>query len=115
MRSTPPRARLTALSLLTLLGVLSTGLPSHHHEDAQGGDVETRMISADHHGHVSALVEQDERAPTGSLEIPVPAVLALGIGLDSGPDRPVFRRDVPPSPLERAPPPSAPRAPPHLA
>lgn len=102
-----------ALCLFALLGVLATGLPSHHHLDTRAGDSETRLISADHHAHGTRLVEQDDRAPSGGLQaapagqplfaLPAPALAAA---------TPVEARYL--RPTERAPPPGAPRAPPPL-
>lgn len=100
-----------AVLLLALSGALSTGLPSHHHEDAAPADRDVQLVSADHHSHGTRLVDQDERTPSGTpqmavvfrsdIELPAPPTAAVA---------PVAVRALRPS--ERAPPPGAPRAPP---
>lgn len=93
------------------MAALSTGLPSHHHRDSGPADADLRLVSADHHSHGTKLVEQDERAPSGTLqmvtrvasdvEFAAPALFSV---------TPTAARVV--RPTERAPPPGAPRAPP---
>lgn len=101
----------TALCLLALLGVLGTGLPSHHHGTTGAPDGETRLLAADHHSHGTRLVEQDDRAPSVGPRDAAVTVVDL--------DAPAPPRSAPTPaeprllrPTERAPPPGAPRAPP---
>lgn len=93
------------------MAALGTGLPSHHHQDPGPADADLQLVSADHHSHGTQLVEQDERAPSSTLqmvtgissdiELPAPAVFSV---------TPTAARVL--RPTERAPPPGAPRAPP---
>lgn len=97
--------------LLALLAALATGLPSHHHGEAINTGEETRLVSADHHAHATQLVEQDDRVPSGGVQVTVPASVTLepstapAVLVDSLPNQL-------PRPQDRAPPPGAPRAPP---
>lgn len=102
----------TALCLLVLLGALGTGLPSHSHADGEV-PVErgSHVVAADHHSHGTQLVEQDERATSGgpqlamlsgAVAVAAPAVITFVQTTHTD----VLR------PMERAPPPGAPRAPP---
>lgn len=93
------------------MAALSTGLPSHHHQDPGPAEADLRLVSTDHHSHGTQLVEQDERAPSGTLQMvtrtasdmrfAAPALFSVTPTVAR-----VFR------PTERAPPPGAPRAPP---
>lgn len=101
---------LTAAWLVGLLGVLHTGLPTHGHQ-VDRPDGEHLLQSADHHGHGTLLVEQTERVQSTQPELAVAPVRFIDIIL------PVATRAVEPleellRPLERSPPPGAPRAPP---
>jgi hypothetical protein len=112
MRRTRP-FHATALGLLALMGALSTGLPSHHHRDSGPADADLRLVSADHHSHGTQLVEQDERAPSNTLQ------MVTGIASDVDFAAPAALSVTPTPtrvirPTERAPPPGAPRAPPLL-
>lgn len=103
--------RATAVFLLALSGALSTGLPSHHHEDAAPADTDVRLVSADHHSHGMQLVEQDERTPSGTPQMA--AAFLSEIQLPAPPVAPVEPVEAGAlRPTERAPPPGAPRAPP---
>lgn len=103
-----------ASSLVALLGILGTGLPSHHHEVSQDHPDEHHIIAADHHSHGTLLVDQDDRVQSAppqlaaatelTLDFPVPDVRVVDLSL----------RDFL-SARERAPPPGAPRAPPPSA
>jgi hypothetical protein len=101
-----------ASCLLALLAALGTGLPSHHHHDTRAASGETWLISADHHTHATRLVEQDDRVPSGGLQGAVATSIAqeptapLLVAVETVPDQLPRAR-------ERAPPPGAPRAPPH--
>ena len=112
MRSPRPLRSTVTGCLLALLVALGTGLPSHHHVDAiPSGDV-PRMVSADHHAHATQLVEQDDRVPSGGVHV----ALGTPVAVERIPDDHVGAEPVPsqlPRPQERAPPPGAPRAPPH--
>lgn len=96
------------------MGALSTGLPSHHHEDAGQGDADLRLVAADHHSHGTELLEQDDQAPSGS-----PGLVAAVGTLVEPPAPPRASLNLlavrPLRPTERAPPPYAPRAPPRPA
>jgi hypothetical protein len=111
MRPTRPVRTLTAACLLILMGVLSTGLPSHHHDDPGRAGAELRLVSSDHHSHGTQLVEQDDGAPSATPELVARIVQLVE------PRAPVMASMTPASvhpirPTERAPPPHAPRAPP---
>jgi len=107
------RFRSTAASCLAgLLGVLTSGLPSHSHTGfADHGDAH-HVIQADHHAHGTQLVEQDVR-----IQTTVPAIAAPTVSSMPGPGAAVITMAPPRTgpirrPRERAPPPDAPRAPP---
>lgn len=112
----PRRLRSTAASCLVgLLGVLTSGLPSHSHTGfAEHGDAH-HVIQADHHAHGTLLVEQDVRIQTTAPAIAAPTAMTM-----PGPGGGVIAMAPPGTasilrPRERAPPPHAPRAPPVLA
>lgn len=114
MRLPRPIRSGTALCLLSLLGALGTGLPSHAHPGSgpasEGG---SHILAADHHSHGTLIVEQDERAPAGPLQLPAPtaaasAAMPVAPTVVGAPELDVLR------PMERAPPPGAPRAPPSV-
>lgn len=113
MRLSGPVRSATATVLLALFGVLGTGVPTHHHEapaPAEG----PLLLSADHHSHGTELVEHDERTPSGGPQIT--AAAAVGVMFAPPTDTPVETRGAELlRPTERAPPPGAPRAPPHSA
>lgn len=91
---------------------LATGLPSHHHPDSMAGHDETRLVSSHHHAHATQLVEQDDRVPSFGMDIAVSA--SVDFDPPTGPE--ILTEPLPdelPRPHERAPPPGAPRAPPH--
>lgn len=101
---------LTASWLVGLLGVLHTGLPTHSHE-VERTDAEHHLQSADHHGHGTLLVEQTERVQSTQPHLVAAPIRFVTLIL------PVAGRVTEPlveplRPLERAPPPGAPRAPP---
>lgn len=97
--------------LLALTLALGTGLP-HHHSHSDHHDTQ-KLVSQDTHDHGSQVVEQDDRAP-GSFRHLVP-VSTVRIELVS-----LVVRSLPAPaenlarPMERAPPPTSPRAPPFL-
>ena len=111
MRRARPFRSITSLGLLAFLGTLSTGLPSHHHGDPADDGGGARLVSADHHSHGTRLVDQDERAPSTTPQAASATVvrLSLPIPLPSSAPSPA---SAPLRPMERAPPPGAPRAPP---
>jgi hypothetical protein len=111
MRLSGPFRSATAACLLALLGVLGTGVPTHHHE-APAPSEGLQLLAADHHNHGTELVEQDDRAASGGPHIA--AAPAVGVMPTPPTETPVDTRN--PDllrPTERAPPPGAPRAPPH--
>lgn len=103
--------RATAACMLALLGVLGTGLPSHHHKSPVAAERADVSIAADHHAHGALLLEQPERLRSTGPQIAAPAVV---FSLVVVPElvRVTRPADEPLRPLERAPPPGAPRAPP---
>ena len=56
-----------------MVGV-SSGLPSHHHEEGTNGPI---VADADHHGHGTLLVEQNERQTSQLLGLALPAAPAV--------------------------------------
>lgn len=104
--------RATALCLLALTGALGTGLPSHHHDSPVAQDRTDVSIDADHHSHGSVLVEQSDRVPSSGPQLAVPAIIAVDV-ISTVVATATRADDEPLRPLERAPPPGAPRAPPH--
>lgn len=115
MRSSGPLRSVTALCLLVLLGALGTGLPSHAHPRGNGlADPDSHIVDVDHHSHSTQLVDQDHRAPSGGQQVAVVAAVVVAFEPPVGPvveadDTHVLR------PMQRAPPPGAPRAPPFVA
>lgn len=111
MRLSGPLRSVTATFLLALFGVLGTGVPSHHHE-APAPNEGLELLAADHHSHGTELVEQKERAPSGGPHIAT--AHPVDVLLTPATDAPVEIRGADLlRPTERAPPPGAPRAPPH--
>jgi hypothetical protein len=103
---------LTAACLVSWLGVLHTGLPSHSHDvDRTDVAADHPAVGAEHHGHGTQLVEQAEwvqsapvqlvATPTTIEHVTFPTVRYTAV-----------HHTTPLRPLERAPPPGAPRAPP---
>lgn len=115
MRRSHALRSVTALCLLSLLGALGTGLPSHAHTGSDQQQVERgqHVSASDHHSHGTRLVEQDERAPSGGLLIAAIArVVAVAQPAAASAGEPADTQVL--RPRERAPPPGAPRAPPFL-
>ena len=112
MRIPKPLHSATALCLLVLLGALGTGLPSHSHFAGEAGtERDSHAVTHDHHSHGTQLVDQDHRAPSGGLQVAV--VVAVVVAFDPPVDAVVDADDTHVlRPMERAPPPGAPRAPP---
>lgn len=106
------KIRLQALALVSLLGVLTTGVPSHHHGEA--GTIPI-LVDAGHHGHGVKLVELTERLTAGliaavfpsrpvvELDVTVPLMAVAVVETHA----PAARGQPPPSDLPRAPPVSA--------
>lgn len=102
------------MCLVAVLGVLHTGLPSHSHEverSEAAGD--QHRIGADHHQHGTQLVEQAERVQSAPVHLAVPPLTAAGVIFPTVKYTSAYY-GTPLRPLERAPPPGAPRAPPQL-
>lgn len=105
----------TAVCLLVLLGALGTGLPSHSHASGETPvDRDSHVVAADHHHHGTQLIEQGERAPSVGPQFGVsyPAAVTLAptvVAVVESAQTDLLR------PMERAPPPGAPRAPPFAA
>jgi hypothetical protein len=102
----------TAACLVLWLGVLHTGLPSHGH-DVERTDVaaDHPAVGADHHGHGTQLLEQAERVQSAPVQLVATPTTIEHVTF------PTVRytaahHTTPLRPLERAPPPGAPRAPP---
>jgi hypothetical protein len=103
---------LTAACLVLWLGVLHTGLPSHSH-DVERTDLtaDHPAVGADHHGHGTQLIEQGERVQSAPVQLVATPNTIQHVTV------PTVRytaahHTIPLRPLERAPPPGAPRAPP---
>jgi hypothetical protein len=106
---------ITAVCLVAVLGVLHTGLPSHSHElerPEAAGDHAT--IGADHHQHGTQLVEQAERVQSAPVQLEAPPLTTAGMTFSTVKYNTAYHRITPLRPLERAPPPGAPRAPPQF-
>lgn len=102
----------TALCLLVLLGALGTGLPSHSHVDREvPAGQDSQVIAADHHSHGTQLVAQDDRAPSGGPQLAEPPAGTAATVSAVVPAVQPPQADAP-RPMERSPPPGAPRAPP---
>ncbi|MEN8374370.1 MAG: hypothetical protein ABFS34_02860 [Gemmatimonadota bacterium] len=98
--------------LLSLLGVLATGLPTHHHEVAASELREEGQRAAPlHHSHGSELVEQDERVVSSGPLVVFDAIEVGFLMRTTSVPLPVAVT-APIRPTGRAPPPVAPRAPP---
>ncbi len=112
MRLSGPLRTVTAFCLLALLGALGTGLPSHHHE-GHGSHLDRTLsvTDGDHHSHGAQLVEQEDRTTSGSPHIAVAASGEVHLTPPAGPTTEANDAELP-RPTDRAPPPSAPRAPP---
>lgn len=104
-----------ALCLLVLLVALGTGLPSHSHASGETPvDRDSHVVAADHHSHGTQLVEQDERAPSVGPQLAVSYAVAVTLTLPVVAAVQAAQTDML-RPMERAPPPGAPRAPPFAA
>ena len=111
MRLRGRMTRVTSSCLLALTAALGTGLP-HHHGHAEHNE-EFELVPQDTHDHGSQIVEQDDRAP-GSFRHILPAP-SVRIELASSVVRPLAApAENLARPMERAPPPASPRAPPFL-
>jgi hypothetical protein len=113
MRSRSLRS-LTAAWLVVILVVLHTGLPSHSHEferPESAGD--HPLIRAEHHHHGTQLVEQAERVQSAPVHLAATPLTRAGVTLSTVRYNSAYR-NTPLRPLERAPPPGAPRAPPQF-
>lgn len=102
-----------ALFLTALLGVLGTGLPSHSHATGDVSNNSQPVIEAEHHGHGTVLVEQDDRVLSVPFEVAVPAAVGLDIATPVARAMPQADRNWL-HPRERSPPQATPRAPPPL-
>jgi hypothetical protein len=105
----------TVLCLLVLLGALGTGLPSHSHASGETAvNRNSHVVAADHHSHGTQLLEQDERTPSVGPQL----VVCSAIDVTLAPAVAALVQSAPTDmlrPMERAPPPGAPRAPPFAA
>jgi hypothetical protein len=115
MRFARTLRRGTAACLVALLGVLGTGLPSHHHESPEKSaqTAANHVLNAEHHSHGTVLVEQAERVQSNAPQLG-PAPVQWFAFATPGIIRPVAAAIRPLRPLERGPPPGAPRAPPRV-
>lgn len=111
MQSRGRMKRVTSSLLLALTLALGTGLPHHHGHAEQNEELE--LVSQDSHDHGSQIVEQDDRAP-GSFRhvLPAPQVRIELVSFIARP-LPAPAENLA-RPMERAPPPASPRAPPFL-
>jgi hypothetical protein len=114
MRSRSLRS-LTAAWQVVILGVLHTGLPSHSHEFERPESASDQpVIRADHHHHGTQLVEQAERVQSAPVQLAATPLTRAGVTLPTVKYNSAAYRNTPLRPLERAPPPGAPRAPPQF-
>lgn len=101
--------RAQAVAIVTLLGVLTTGVPSHHHGEAGRIPI---LVDANHHGHGVKLVELTEKLTAHPIVAALPSRPVLEFTVPA----PVFRlagvQPSPPAPSGRPPPTDRPRGPP---
>jgi hypothetical protein len=103
---------LVASWLVVILGVLHTGLPSHSHEMKRVESAgEHPVVRADHHQHGTQLIEQAERVQSAPVELAATPLTFERVTFSTVPYTAAYH-NTPLRPLERAPPPGAPRAPP---
>ena len=95
--------------LLALMGALASGVPSHHHGEADRAPI---LVDAGHHGHGVQLVDQADRLTSHGVVAALPAapLVEVGdfapvtVGTDVPPVQPVATGRAPPSDRPRAPP-----------
>lgn len=105
----------TALCLFVLLGALGTGLPTHSHASGETAvDRDSYVVAPDHHSHGTQLVPQHERVPSVGPQLAVSYPVAVTVVLPVLAVVRTVQTDML-RPMERAPPPGAPRAPPFAA
>jgi len=101
--------RLSAIVLLALMGVLTSGVPSHHHGEAGRVPI---LEDAGHHGHGIQLVDQADRLTSDGVVAALPSAPLVEVGdlapVTVGTDVPAIQ----PVATGRAPPSDRPRAPP---
>jgi hypothetical protein len=95
--------------MAALIGALSSGLPSHHHEGSEPGP---RLVDAGHHGHGVQLTEQTDRLKSELVAPGLPAPRVLLAQDDAPVIEAVAAPAIEPAPLGRPPPSDRPRAPP---
>jgi len=104
-----PILRLQALVLVALIGALTTGLPSHHHEGADHGPV---VSDAGHHTHGVQIVDHAERLASQVISATLSSAPTLQLDEDLlvraqrslTKSKPIPRGLPPPSDQPRAPP-----------
>lgn len=104
-----PIVRFQALVLVALIGGLSSGLPSHHHERPDRGPV---LADAGHHAHGMQLVDPTERLTSHAIVAALPAGATIDVGEGAPTATMAVERASPPAARGRAPPSDRPRAPP---
>jgi hypothetical protein len=102
--------RIQSLVLAVLIGITSTGLPSHHHEN---DDLTPVLADADHHGHGVQLVDHGDRLRSDAVsQAALPPARPVDLGVDPGEVSDVIVPSSDGMMWGRAPPPTRPRAPP---
>ena len=104
-----PLIRLQALLLAVLIGALTSGVPSHHHGEA---DLHPVLADAGHHGHGVQLVDQSDRLTSEMSVAALPSAPTLYLGDDLSTTEVTFRLVRQPLTGGRPPPTDQPRAPP---
>jgi hypothetical protein len=110
MRS-KPFLRTVSLVLVALVGVLTTGVPSHHHGEVGPTPA---LEDAGHHGHVVQLIDQSDRLKsegTSTAALPPSSPIGLAFvpadvaeGTSASTSRAVAGGRSPPTAQPRAPP-----------
>lgn len=95
--------------LAVLIGALTSGVPSHHHGEA---DLHPVLADAGHHGHGVQLVDQSDRLTSEMSVAALPSAPTLYLGDDLSTTEVTFRPVRQPVIRGRPPPTDQPRAPP---
>jgi hypothetical protein len=103
--------RVLTLTLVAVLLATGSGWPSHDH---RGDDLGPVLMDAGHHSHGVLVMDAVMRLASPNILAVVPGRVVELVWIHANVAQPVSGvLDV--RPRERAPPPSRPRAPPHLA
>ena len=104
-----PLIRVQALLLAVLIGALTSGVPSHHHGEA---DLHPVLADAGHHGHGVQLVDQSDRLTSEMIVAALPSAPTFHLVDDLSTTEVTFRPVRQPVTDGRPPPTDQPRAPP---